>query len=443
MHRDRDSLKQSGESGTSLIRSVARQGYPARAVWPGLLTFACLLFATIASLALAEILLSPTTRDLRDLALYLLISGAVTVSVGWAGLTVADRCLRLGIQAKSIIAGAIASGVGLLNVFIIARLMFLSDAHDLRLLVALLVFSCALTNFFNVWIALTTTSRVSRASETIERLCEGDYSAIIDVQGRDEAAQLGHQVNQLAARLRAVEEERATLESERRELTAAASHDLRTPLASVRAMVEALDDGIVDDPGEIRRYYASIAKEIDRLGRLVDELFQLAQIDAGALRLNVRSVSIQEIAAEVTDAMQAEATRRGVELSLEIDAGPAVVSADGDRIERALTNLVRNALEHTPEGGSVTIGVSNGGNEVTTRVRDSGEGIDAAHLPHIWDRFYRAERSRNRGGKSDGAGLGLAIVRGVVEAHGGTVEVQSKPGAGSCFTIHLPASAGS
>jgi signal transduction histidine kinase len=423
-----------------LSLSTARPRYPVRAFWPGLLTAACLLLATLASVALAEILLSPSTRDLRDLALFLLVSGAVTVSVGWAGLTIADRSLHLGIQAKSIVAGAIASGIGLLNVFIIARLMFLSDSHDLRLLVALLVFSCALTNFFNVWIALTTTSRVSRANKTIERLCDGDYDALVEVQGFDEAAKLGRHVNELAARLRAVEADRAALERERHDLTVAASHDLRTPLASLQAMVDALDDGVVSDPAEVRRYYTSMAREIDRLGRLVDELFQLAQIDSGALRLNLRSVRLQEIAEEVTDAMQAEAGRRGIRLSLEILGSPNSVEADGDRIERALTNLVRNALEHTPAGGSVSVSVWESEQGVSARVRDTGEGIDAAHLPRIWDRFYRADQSRNRAEKWGGAGLGLAIVRGIVGAHGGTVDVQSQPSVGSCFTIYLPAS---
>jgi signal transduction histidine kinase len=272
-------------------------------------------------------------------------------------------------------------------------------------------------------------------------LCAGDYDAAVQVQGRDEAAQLGERINQLAARLRAAEEDRAALERERRELTVAASHDLRTPLASLQAMVDALDDGIVEDPGEVRRYYASMAKEIDRLGRMVDELFQLAQIDSNALRLNLRPIRVQEIAVEVTDSMQAEAARRGIGLTLEVAGSPPSVAADGDRIERALTNLVRNALEHTPKGGRVMVNVRDGRGGVAASVRDSGEGIDAAHLPRIWDRFYRADPSRTRGEKSGGAGLGLAIVRGVVEAHGGTVDVQSQPGAGSCFTICLPVTA--
>ncbi|HTE84578.1 MAG TPA: HAMP domain-containing sensor histidine kinase, partial [Dehalococcoidia bacterium] len=285
--------------------SLARSRSGPRLLWPGLVTALCLLLATVLSLALAEMLLSPTARDLRALALYLVVSGAVTLMIGWAGLRVADRGLRLGIQAKVIVAGAIGSGVGLLNVFVVAKLMFLSDVHDLRLLVALLVFSGVLTNFFNVWVALTTTARVVRATATLETLAEGDYMAGVPIEGRDEAAQLGTRVNQLATRLRESEEDRAALERERRELTAAASHDLRTPLSSLRAMVDALQDRIVEEPDEVRRYYATMARELDHLSRMVDGLFELTQIDARAFRLDRQHVRLQDIAAEVADAMHA------------------------------------------------------------------------------------------------------------------------------------------
>ena len=418
--------------------SLARSRSGPRLLWPGLVTALCLLLATVLSLALAEMLLSPTARDLRALALYLVVSGAVTLMIGWAGLRVADRGLRLGIQAKVIVAGAIGSGVGLLNVFVVAKLMFLSDVHDLRLLVALLVFSGVLTNFFNVWVALTTTARVVRATATLETLAEGDYMAGVPIEGRDEAAQLGTRVNQLATRLRESEEDRAALERERRELTAAASHDLRTPLSSLRAMVDALQDRIVEEPDEVRRYYATMARELDHLSRMVDGLFELTQIDARAFRLDRQHVRLQDIAAEVADAMHAEAAQREIGLSLEVSGAPPAIPLDGARIERALTNLVQNALEHTPAGGDVKLRVESVSDGVAASVTDTGEGIGPGHLPRIWERFYRADPSRARADKAGGAGLGLAIVRGVVEAHGGNVDVQSEVGSGSCFTLRLP-----
>jgi two-component system sensor histidine kinase BaeS len=172
---------------------------------------------------------------------------------------------------------------------------------------------------------------------------------------------------------------------------------------------------------------------------MIDDLFELAQLDAGALRLERRPVALQEVAAEVVDAMQAQARRQGVALRLQPEGGAPEVPLDGARLERALANLVRNALEHTPSGGRVDVAVFAENGVVGVRVQDGGEGIAANDLPRIWERFYRAEKSRRRSSSgADGAGLGLAIVKGIVEAHGGTVEAASAPGSGATFTVRLP-----
>jgi two-component system sensor histidine kinase BaeS len=171
---------------------------------------------------------------------------------------------------------------------------------------------------------------------------------------------------------------------------------------------------------------------------MIDDLFELAQLDAGVLKLECRRVCIQDIAAEVVDAMQAAARLAGVDLTLDVASAPPDIEVDGSRFERAIANLVRNALEHTREGGWVLVSVSATDGHIDLRVADSGDGIDPADLPYIWERFYRAEKSRRRNGNGDGAGLGLAITRGIVEAHGGSVRAESSPGQGSIFTIRLP-----
>jgi len=388
------------------------------------------------------VLLAPAARDLRALGLYLALSGAATVLLGRVALSLVDRAARLGIRGKIFVAVAIGNSVGLANVFVIAKLMFLSNIHDLRLLVALLVFSGVLTIFFALWIASSTTSRVQAIAAGIRSLSGGAYDLHVNVSGGDEMADLAQRMNDMAARLRAAHEQRTALDRQRRELTAGISHDLRTPLASLRAMVDALDDGIVDDPTEVARYHATMRREIERLMRMIEDLLELARLDAGALRLNRQPIGPQEIAAEVMDSMQPQADRLGVRLSLRVPHQLPVMTLDAERIERALGNLVRNALEHTPAGGSIEMSLEPNAGWLEVCVSDSGEGIAAQELPNIWDRFYRAEPSRSRGlGRADGVGLGLAIVRGIVEAHGGCVGATSVPGDGTTFRLRLPVGA--
>ena len=412
---------------------------PRRLVQPRLGAALALTLALGAGLLLAELLMAPPAGDLRDLGVYLALSGAITLGVGWLALRAADSAVGLSIQTKAFLSAAIGSGVALLNVLIVAQLMFVSVSHDLKLLVALLVFSAVVTIFFSLWVASTIVGRVATVAAGIRSLATGDYGVSVPVVGRDEVARLAGDVNVLVQRLRAGKEEREAFERERRELTAAVSHDLRTPLASVWAMVEALDDHVVEDPVEIERYYDTIRREIERLSRMIDDLFDLAQMDSGALRLHRQTLALQDIAAEVVDAMQAQARRRGVGLDFRVRGSPPGISVDGALVERAVANLVRNALAHTPAGGRVEVSVESEDGWIKVGVSDSGDGIDEADLPHIWDRFYRAEKSRKRGPEAaDGAGLGLAIVRGIVEAHSGLVDVCSSPDRGAVFTVQLP-----
>lgn len=403
-----------------------------------------LTLAIGAALLLMQLLMSPPAGDLRSMAGYLTLSGAATMGAGWLVLRALDRVLALSIRLKAFLSAAIGGAVALLNVMIVAELMFVSTSHDLKVLIALIGFSAVVTACFSLWVASTVAARIELVAAGIRALAAGDYGARVGVAGRDDVALLAGDVNRLAGRLQAVEAERAALDRERHELTAAISHDLRTPLASVRAMVEALDDHVVEDAAEIDRYYATMRRQIDRLDQMIDDLFELARLDAGALELERHPVALQEVAADVVDAMQAQARRAGVALSLYVDGTPPELALDGARIERVAANLLRNALEHTPAGGRVDVSVFSDDGHVGLRVSDSGEGIEPADLAQIWGRFYRAEKSRRRtSGDMDGAGLGLAIVRGFVEAHGGSVEAESAPGEGATFTVRLPKTAGS
>ena len=417
-----------------------RSLYLLRTVPPWLSAVLALTLAIGVGLLLVQLLLAPPGGDMQQLAAYLTLSGAATLGLGWLALRTADRSLGLSLRTKAFLGTAIGSGIALLNVFVVAQLMFVSTGHDLRLLIALLVFSGLVTAFFSLWVADSVSRSAERLLEGVRALADGHYHARVEVAAGDEVSRLAGSLNRLAARLQAVEDEREALDRERRELTAAISHDLRTPLASIRAMVEALDDGVVSNDKEVRRYYGAIRRQIEQLSRMIEDLFELAQIDAGALRLERRPLALQDVAAEVVDAMQAQAERRGVHLNCETPENVAELPLDGDRIERAISNLVQNALEHTPAGGTVQVAVSRVNGWAELRVIDAGEGIDSADLPHIWDRFYRAEKSRRREANGgDGRGLGLAIVRGLVEAHGGSVSAESAAGRGTTITMRLPA----
>jgi two-component system sensor histidine kinase BaeS len=274
----------------------------------------------------------------------------------------------------------------------------------------------------------------------VRALADGRKPPELTTQETDEVARLADDVARLSAKLEASEQERARLDQQRVDLTAAISHDLRTPLASVRAMAEALADGVVEEDQERRRYYALMQREVERLDRMIGDLFDLAQIDSGALRLEKRLLPLQEIVAEVIEGMRPQAERAGIDLCLAqaVEELPDV-PLDGARFERAVSNLVRNAIQHTPSGGEITAAVRREGARVAVSVTDNGEGFDASQAERLWDRFYRADKSRGRKGSvGDGAGLGLSIVRGFVEAHGGEVACESAPGKGATFTLRLP-----
>ncbi|MFO1273167.1 MAG: ATP-binding protein [Rubrivivax sp.] len=222
----------------------------------------------------------------------------------------------------------------------------------------------------------------------------------------------------------------------RRDLIAHVSHDLRTPLVSLRGYLELLAARGDDLPAEQRRQHLAVAlRQSERLGTLIDELFELARLDFKGVTLARERFALAELAADVVQKFALAAEGQGVRLVVQAAPGLPFVDADLGLVERLLENLIGNALKHTPAGGCITLAVHAEGTQLVTEVRDSGRGIAAADLPHVFDRFYRGSRGAGAGG----AGLGLAIARRIVELHGGTIGVASTPGEGSCFRFALGA----
>ncbi|MGW5929016.1 sensor histidine kinase [Streptomyces anulatus] len=262
-----------------------------------------------------------------------------------------------------------------------------------------------------------------------QRMRDGEQPESVPVSGDDEVGRLAAAFNDMSAH-------RARLEEQRKAMVSDVAHELRTPLSNIRGWLEAAQDGLADpDPA----FVSSLLEEAVLLQHIIDDLQDLAAADAGVLRLHPESVEIRELLSQVAAAHQARAENAGVTLAVTATAPGPALRADPVRLRQAVGNLVSNAVRHTPEGGRVTLRAyahEEGDGAVLVEVTDTGSGIPPEDLPHVFDRFWRAEKSRSR--RTGGSGLGLAIVRKLVEAHGGTVDATSVEGEGSTFVLRLP-----
>jgi signal transduction histidine kinase len=256
----------------------------------------------------------------------------------------------------------------------------------------------------------------------------------------NEVAQVRQELRASAETLAATRERERALESARRDLVSWVSHDLRTPLAGLRAMAEALEDGVVDNP---EQYYKQIGASVERLNQMVEDLFDLSRIQAGVVSREVENISLDDLVSDCIAALEPLAAAQDVRLTGAV-SGATAISGNGPELNRALTNLVANAIRHTHAHGAVDVRVGltpvgPDGAIAEVLVRDECGGIPEEHLHRVFDVGFRGEAARTSNGKdSGGAGLGLAITRGIVEAHAGTVEVSNRPG-GCQFRVRLPA----
>jgi len=341
-----------------------------------------------------------------------------------------------GVRGHIAGAGLIASLLLLGMVLGGARAMFISG-HDLSVLLTMLLFAGLLAVGFSLYGAGPLARRIEELRRGTARLAAGDLDTEVPADGHDELAMLAGDFNRMARELREAAAREREMDKARRDLVAAVSHDLRTPIASARALIEAVADGVTGDAEMEARYLASARGEIEKLGRLVDDLFELSRIDAGMLRLELEEASLRDLISDTLSSFKPRAEDKGVSIIGEVSDGVDPVLASPPRLQRVLDNLLGNALRHTPPGGEIHLRVEPGDGVARVEVSDTGEGIAREDLPYVFDRSFRGERSRASGGDDSGAGLGLAIARGLIEAHGGEIGVESHSGHGSRFRFTL------
>ncbi len=380
--------------------------------------------------------LSASKQDIFLLTGFLLASGIVSLIIGLAALKINQGRLLRSVQHKLLFSLLLSATLVLANVGFTSYLMFISS-HDLTLLSLLMLFSLAISAFVASRLASRFHSSLRELVDAARAMGRGDLTARAPLHDGDELGELALTFNGMADQLEAAFVRQHDLQQVRRELVAAVSHDLRTPLATMRAMVESINDEVVSDQETVSRYMHTLQGEIEYLSRLIDDLFELSQIDSGLLQLTPEIGSVPDLISDTLEALSAQAQQRRLTLSGDVSQRMPAVMMDTRRVQRVLYNLVQNSVRHTPADGAIVIRAVNDEHEVRVSVVDTGVGIPANEIPQIFSRFHQvSNKARNR--QQGGSGLGLSIAKGIVELHGGRIWAESVYGKGSTFTFTLP-----
>lgn len=265
--------------------------------------------------------------------------------------------------------------------------------------------------------------------QTAVALSKRNFHHRVIVKGSDEIAQLGKAINDLSDELQ-------RLQNSRRAFLSNVSHELRSPLSYIKGYSQAIDEGMVQTEEDKEKFVKVIRKEAERMTRMVEDLFDLAQMDEGQLQLNKEVVNFDKIIQNMIETVRPQAEAKQIHIIYHPPSSEPVIEGDADRLSQVLFNLFDNAIRHTPDGGNIDVVTRVNQENVNIDISDSGNGIPANQQPYIWDRFYRGDPSRSR--KSGGTGLGLSLVKQMVEAHQGTVDLISKEGAGTTVKIKIP-----
>ena len=359
-----------------------------------------------------------------------LVGAAVAAAAGSAA-GVSVRTAPLAVQV--LVVAATATAAVLAGVLLASSAMFVST-HDLGALVVVL----AAGGTASVVTGLLLAARLGRASGELSDLSDRLAAGEEPVRPAALPAELANVADRLTEAWSGLTDARnreRAMESSRRELVAWVSHDLRTPISGIRAMSEALEDGVVTDPVTVARYHLTIRQEAERLTQLVDDLFELSRIHAGALDLDLQCVGLADVVSDAIAATSVAADARGVVLEGQLHEPAPEVAASVPDLGRVVRNLLDNAIRHTPRGGQVRVEASTSGEHALLTVSDSCGGIPADEIDRVFDLAFRGDAARTP--SQGGGGFGLAIARGLVEAHRGDIAVTNEPG-GCRFTVRLP-----
>jgi signal transduction histidine kinase len=370
-------------------------------------------------------------QDLLLVAFYAALAAAV---VAGAALTLLYllRARSVAVQLVVVCAATVLATTS--GIVVISLLMVIND-HDRDVVLTVVAVSGTVALAVSVLLG----RRLVAANRTLVDAVRADRFEAPSTRLPAELDELSRELEAAYGRLAEAHRREQALEASRRELVAWVSHDLRTPLAGLRAMAEALEDEVVADAQTVQRYHGRIRTEVERLSEMVDDLFELSRIHAGALRLSRRRVGLDDLVAEAVAGTEPLARAKGVHLQGDVSGG-LPLQVDASELGRALRNLVVNAIRHTPGDGTVEITGQVRDGEALVTVADGCGGIPEDDLPRVFDVAFRGETARTPG-PGGGAGLGLAIARGIVEAHAGEIGVVNT-GAGCCFSIALPLASG-
>lgn len=362
------------------------------------------------------------------------IAAAAALIAGVGGGLVLSAARRRSVGLQLTIAGltttaAVASGAAAA-----AERMFISK-HDFDALVVVLVASAAAGVIISLWLGMNLSRAGHLLVDATRRLGRGEVLDRSSIALPGELERVAEALTEASLELEDARRRERALESSRRELVAWVSHDLRTPLAGIRAMAEALEDGVVDDPATVDRYHRTMRVEADRLSDLVDDLFELSRIHAGTLRLELERASLPDLVSDAIAAASGVAEAKRVTLQGMVRDSVPEMQLSTPEIARVLRNLLENAIRHTPSDGTVSVEAGVEGGHAYVAVRDACGGIPEPDLDRVFDVAFRGEAARTPG--DPGGGLGLAIARGIVEAHSGRISV-SNEGLGCTFRVVLP-----